>query len=174
MVRRRWLYTGRRRRGRRVACWVRSVRLDFTYDRRHGFRLVAFAVMVDGPRGRHAGPEVSCDMPKKPDQSQANGTAVHTAAAAPRWFDKTPVLSGYLRDMQYEDGGGAREPSYLLVKAAGGEWLITLKDPTEARQLRVRVSDLMTMFGALEALLTSGTCPWEPDAWAASRSKKKR
>lgn len=112
-------------------------------------------------------------MPRKPDQSVVGPGEVRQAAGRPKVLEKTPVLASYLLDLAYEDGGGAREPSYLILKAAGGEWLATLKDPTEARQLRVRVSDLGTVYAALEALLSAGACPWEPDAWAEKRSGRK-
>lgn len=114
-------------------------------------------------------------MPKKPDQTMADPTIVAKAANHPRVLDKAPTLASYLLDLAYEDGGGARQPSRLFIEASGGEWLIVLKDPTEARQVRVRVGDLGTMWAALEAILTVGSCPWEPDLWAANnRAKKKK
>ena len=113
-------------------------------------------------------------MPKKPAAAGPGGDAPRQAAARPKVLEKTPTLAGFLLDLQYEDGGGPREPSYMIVKAAGGEWLVTLKDPTEARQLRTRVTDLGTAYAALEGLLVADSCPWEPDSWAQGRKPGRR
>jgi len=113
-------------------------------------------------------------VPKKPEPGSAVGGTVVRAAAIGKMFDKTPLLASYLVDLQYDDGGGMRQPSRLFVEVVGTEWVFTLKDPTECRQLRVRVGDPGTGLAALEALLSSNTCPWEPDLWAANKPAKKR
>jgi hypothetical protein len=119
---------------------------------------------------RVAGPTWGLNVPRKPDSAGGGGSPPTAAARVPAVLSKTPTLASYLLDLQYEGGGGPREPSYLLIRAAAGEWLLTLKDPTEVRQLRTRVTDLGTAWASLEALLASDCCPWEPDIWA-SRGK---
>ena len=113
-------------------------------------------------------------MPKKPENVASEPGQVRRPLAVPKWLEKTPVLASYLLDLDYEDGGGPREPSYYTVRPTRTGWDITLKDPDTCRQLRVSVSDLGTMFAALEALLVSGTCPWEDDRWARERAPKKK
>jgi len=130
--------------------------------------------MEGSGRNRAAGRVRSIDVPKKPVASVGAESTPRQAAACPKAFDKTPTLAGFLVDLQYEEGGGPREPSYVIIKAAGGEWLVTLKDPTEARQLRVRVTDLGTCWASLEALLNADSCPWEPDTWAVGRKAGSR
>lgn len=174
MVARWMLWRAGRRRGRIVRSWVAGVRMDFEYNRRTGWRLVSWAVMCRDGGDRRATREVKLGMPKKPEVTHADTGVVPRAAAPGRVLDKTPTLAGYLIDMGYEDGGGPRQPSRLFIEATGGEWLIVLKDPTECRQLRARVTDLGTAYAALEALLTSGTCPWEPDLWAANAKGRKK
>jgi len=167
----RWrLWRGDRRRPKVTRQWVGSVRLDLEYARQTGYRLVAWAVMEERHGRRAASSVRRCDVPKKPDSAGSSGGIPTQAAPRPKVLDKTPLLASFLLDLQYEDGGGPREPSYLIVKAAGGEWLVTMKDPTEARQVRIRVSDLGTAYAALEALLSGDSCPWEPDAWAMKSS----
>lgn len=171
----RWrLWRGCRRRPRVTRQWVGRVRLDFAYHRRTGYRLVAWAVMVSRDGLSVAGPVQECHVPKKPDSQGAGGDVPRSAAPRPKVLDKTPVLAGYLLDLQYEDGGGSREPSFLFIRAAAGEWLVTLKDPTERRQIRARVTDLGTAWAALEALLTSDSCPWEADAYQQGRKPANR
>ena len=174
VVKRRDLWAGVRRRAGVVRSWSNGVRWDQAYDRRRGWRLISWAVMEVVRGVRRASKPREADVPKKPDQSVVVPGTVEQAARVPKVLERTPVLASYLLDLSYEDGGGAREPSYLIVKAAGGEWLVTLKDPTECRQLRVRVSDLGTAYAQLEALLTAGVCPWERDQWAEDRKPKKR
>ena len=174
LMRKRDLWHAARRRGRIVRSWSNGVRWDWVYSRRTGWRLVAWAVMEIVNGIRRASPPRRCDVPKKPDQSVVVPGTVEQAARLPKVLERTPVLASYLLDLSYEEGGGAREPSYLILKAAGGEWLVTLKDPTECRQLRTRVSDLGTAYAALEALLTAGVCPWERDEWAEARRPKKK
>lgn len=108
-------------------------------------------------------------MPRKPSGSQATEGLIPKAAPPGRVLEKCPILASYLTDLAYEEGGGPRVPSRLFISAGGGEWLVTLKDETEARQLRVRVGDLGTAYAALEALLGSPVCPWEPDAYAMQK-----
>jgi len=173
MVRRWRLWRGDRRRPKVTRHWVGTVRLDLEYSKRTGFRLVGWALMEVRGRVRAAYKTWEFNVPKKPGDSGASGGVASQAASRPKVLDKTPVLASYLLDLQYEDGGGPREPSYLIVKAAGGEWLVTMKDPTEARQIRLRVSDLGTIYAALEALLGADSCPWEPDAWAMKSSGRR-
>lgn len=170
----RWrLWRGASKRPKVTRQWVGSVRLDLEYAQRTGYRLVAWATMELRGKVRAASSARRIDVPKKPDH-QGSGPSVATQAAPrPKVLDKTPLLASYLLDLQYEDGGGPREPAYLIIKAAGGEWLVTMKDPTEARQIRLRVSDLGTAYAALEALLSGDSCPWEPDAWAMKSSGRK-
>jgi hypothetical protein len=144
-----------------------------TYSKRNGYRLCGWAVMETRAGLRSAGPTVEIEVPKKPVASPGGDREVRRAAAVPKVMEKCPLLAGYLLDTSYEGGVEPREPSYLIVKAAGGEWLVTLKDPTEARQIRLRVTDLGTAWATLEALLTSDTCPWEDDVWAAGRRPRK-
>jgi hypothetical protein len=166
MVQRWRLWRADRRRPKVTRQWVGPVRLDLVYDRRTGYRLVAWAVMETRGGVRSASCLREIGMPRKPAAAAPGEGGPRQAAPRPKVLDKTPLLASYLLDMQYEEGGGPREPSYLIIKAAGGEWLCTLKDPTEARQLRLRVSDLGTLYAALEALLSADSCPWEPDVWA--------
>jgi hypothetical protein len=167
----RWrLWRGCRKRPKVTRQWLGSVRLDLEYGQHTGYRLVAWAVMEVRGEVRSASKVWSIDVPKKPGEHGGGGSVASQAAPRPKVLDKTPVLASFLLDLQYEDGGGPREPSYLIIKAAGGEWLVTMKDPTEARQIRLRVSDLGTCYAALEALLSGDTCPWEPDAWAMKSS----
>jgi len=173
MVHRWRLWRGGRRRPRVTRHWVGHVRLDLEYHRRDGFRLVAWAVMEVRGQVKAAFRTWRINVPKKPAAASAGGSEPRQAAPRPKILEKTPTLAGFLLDLQYEDGGGPREPSYLIIKAAGGEWLATLKDPTEARQIRIRVTDLGTVWAALEALLGADSCPWEPDAWAIKASGRK-
>lgn len=167
----RWrLWRGDRKRPKVTRQWVGSVRLDLSYSTHTGYTLRTWAVMERKGGGYAASQERMADVPKKPDSAGSGSSVPTQAAARPKVLDKTPVLASYLLDLQYEDGGGPREPSYLIIKAAGGEWLVTMKDPTEARQVRLRVSDIGTAYAALEALLTGDSCPWEPDAWAMKSS----
>lgn len=174
MVLKRDLFCGRLKRGLRIRGWVGPVRLDFTYSRRHGHALVAFAVLEVRDGSRRAGPEWSVDVPKKPDQTAPETGAVRRLLAVPKWLEKTPVLASYLLDLDYEDGGGPREQSYITLRPTRVSFDVTLKDPDTCRQLRVSVADMGTMFAALEALLVSGTCPWEDDRWALERRPKKK
>lgn len=176
MVKRWRLWRAERRRPRITRQWVGSVRLDLDYCPRLGYRLVGWAVFETRKGVRAAFRSWSIDVPRKPSSEAGVASAPTQAAPRPKVLEKTPTLASYLLDLQYEDGGGPREPSYLLVRAAGGEWLATLKDPTEARQLRLRVSDLGTVYAALEALVAADSCPWEPDVWAqkaGSRGRRK-
>jgi len=171
----RWrLWRGARRRPRITRQWLGQVRLDLEYSPRYGYRLVAWAILELRGGVRAAHHTWSFNVPKKPAAPAPGGDAPRQAAPRPKVLDRTPVLASFLLDMQYEDGAGAREPSYLILRAAGGEWLATLKDPTEARQLRLRVSDLGTVYAALEALLSGETCPWEPDLWANQKAGSRR
>jgi len=173
MVRRLRLWSGSRKRPKVTRQWVGSVRLDLEYSKRTGYRLVAWAIMEVRGQVRSAGKTWSVDVPKKPADVGSVAPAARQAAPKPSVLSKTPVLASFLLDMQYEDGGGPREPSYLIIRAAGGEWMATLKDPTEARQIRLRVTDLGTVYAALEALLAGDSCPWEPDVWTTQRKGRK-
>lgn len=171
----RWrLWRAERRRPKVTRQWVGSVRLDLDYCPRLGYRLVGWAVLETRRGVRAVHRAWSIDVPRKPSGEAGAGSAPTQAAPRPKVLEKTPTLASYLLDLQYEDGGGPREPSYLLLRAAGGEWLATLKDPTEARQLRLRVSDLGTVYAALEALLNADSCPWEPDTWATQKAGRRR
>lgn len=175
MVRRWQLWRGDRKRPKVTRHWLGTVRLDLEYAPRTGYRLVAWAVLETRGGVRAAGRVWELNVPRKPAASAGGDQPNRQAAPRPKVLEKTPILASYLLDMAYEDGGGPREPSYLILRAAGGEWLATLKDPTEARQLRLRVTDLGTVYAALEALLGADSCPWEPDAWASgSRGRKPR
>lgn len=171
----RWrLWRAKRKRPRVTRQWLGHIRFDLEYAQRTGYRLVAWAVMELRGQVRAAGRVWELDVPKKPASATAGGSEPRQAAKPPKVLEKTPTLASFLLDLQYEDGGGPREPSYLIIKAAGGEWLATLKDPTEKRQLRLRVTDLGTVWAALEALLAADSCPWEPDAWAMDQRSRKR
>lgn len=154
--------------------WVSGVRIDLRYSRRAGYKLVAWArwEVVAGQR-LVVTYEVSL-VPKKPGESKAGEGPLPRAADPCTMFHKTPELQKYLIDLAYEDGGGARRSSRLFVDTGGGEYLVTLKDPTECRQLRVRVRDLGTAWVALEALLCSNSCPWEVDQYELDRRPKQK
>jgi len=162
------LYRPRRRMTR---VWVMGVRLDFEYDRRLGFRLVSWALMKSGPRGRHAVVQEEGIVPKKPDQVEVVPGEVRKILSCPKSMAKLPTLASYVLDMDYEDGGGPRKPSNWLVSPTVLGWQITFKDPSTCRQLRVTVGDLDTALPALEALLAGPSCPWEVDEWAVKRQK---
>jgi len=164
-----WWRSRYRPRRRMTRVWVLGVRLDFEYTRREGFRLVAWARMVDGSRGRHAVVQETFVVPKKPDQVESSPGEVRKVLPLPKSLAKLPTLASYILDMDYEEGGGPRKPSNWLVTPTVLGWQITFKDPTTCRQLRLTVSDLDTAFASLEALLAGPSCPWEPDEWAAKR-----
>lgn len=113
-------------------------------------------------------------MPKKPSDADKLGVMPLIAVAKPKMLDRCPMLVSFLTDLWYEGTTESREPSYLIIRARDGEWHVTLKDPTEKRQVRLRVEDLGTAWAALEALLTAPSCPWEPDSWAGKRGPQKR
>jgi len=173
VVRRRDLWQGKRRRPVVTTGWVAGVRLDLRYSKRDGYRLVSWAVMDYRGRLRAAGPTWEIEMPKRPSESNKLGLVPLQAAPPGKWLEKTPTLASYFVDLFYEGTTDPREPCYLLVKPREGKWQFTLKDPTEARQLRVQVTEPATGLASLEALLVSETCPWEPDSYAA-KAKKKR
>lgn len=167
-----WWRSRYRPRRRMTHVWVMGVRLDFEYTRRAGFRLVAWARMVNGPRGRHAVVQEEFIVPKKPDQVESSAGEVRKVLACPKSMAKLPTVASYCLDMDYEDGGGPRKPSYWTVTPTVLGWQITFKDPSTCRQLRLTVGDLDTGLASLEALLAGPSCPWEPDEWAAQRQAK--
>lgn len=170
----RWqLWRGCRRRGKITSAWLNSIRFDCAYTKRHGFQLVSWAVMVTRGGKRCAGPTQEVKMPKKPDETTRFGVTAARAADPGQMFAKLPILGSYLVDLFYEGGTETREPGYMLVRARDGKWHLTLKDPSEGRQVRLMVTEPGTMWAAMEALLASGTCPWEPDGWAGKSKKKK-
>lgn len=112
-------------------------------------------------------------VPKKPEV--ANGSNVRAVAYKTGAILKNfPVLRSYLTDTTYEGSTDRRQPGLLIIRPSGGQWHITLKDPSTATQLRVSVDDLDRAFTALEGLLLSPECPWEDDEWQQSRGAKKR
>lgn len=168
-----WWRSCYRRRRRVTRVWVMGVRLDFEYSRREGFRLVAWALLEDGPGGRRAVVQEEGVVPKKPAQGEVRSGEVRQILAPPKLLEKLPTLRSYLLDMDYEEGGGPREVSYYTVRPTPIGWAITLKDPSTCRQLRVTVADLGTALAALDALLGGDSCPWEPDQWAEQRQPRK-
>lgn len=167
-----WWRSCYRPRKRMTHVWCMGVRFDFQYDRRAGFRLVSWARMVSGPRGRHAVVQEVCVVPKKPDQIEATPGEVRKVLPCPRAMAKLPTLASYCLDMDYEDGGGPRKPSYWTVTPTVLGWVFTFKDPSTCRQVRLTVADYDTGLAQLEALLSAPSCPWEPDEWAAQRQAK--
>lgn len=174
VVRKRDLHCGRRRRGRVISGWLGNVRIDHVYNRRTGHRVVAWAVLEFRHGYRRAVIVERFPMPKRPEQDQPGVGTVRKAGGVCRWLDKTPLLASYLQDLDYEDGGGPRELSYLTIRPSRFGWDVTLKDPSTAKQLRTSVTDLTTALASIEALLASGTCPWEDDRWAQERLPKKK
>lgn len=117
--------------------------------------------------------EWSDSMPKRPTIT-ADATGPMVAFKTGDILKRFPVLRSYLTETRYDDSTDRRQPSLLIIRPSGGLWNITLKDPSAAAQLRVAVDDLDKAFPALEALLISSECPWEPDEWQQQRGAKSR
>jgi hypothetical protein len=169
MVIRSRLWTGKRKRGKYPSHWLGRVRFDFSYSRRVGYRLLAIAKLIGFGASRRASKPEEIDVPKKPASISAVKGVVRKILPVPKAYEKTPVLAGYLLDLDYEGDDGPREPGYYTVRPSAMGWQYTLKDPSTARQLRVTVADPAIAFATLEALLVSETCPWEVDSWAEKR-----
>lgn len=171
----RWrLWRGSRKRPRVLRVWWRGVRFDFRYDLRHGFCLVAAAVIRVRGGVRSAVVLWEFDVPKKPVPGATQGGAAVAPAKRSKVLGSHPLLASFLMDLSYEDSGDPREPSYLLIKVRGSVWEVTLKDPTECRQLVVQVPSDDLAYAALEALLGADVCPWQPDSFALARAKGKK
>jgi hypothetical protein len=172
---RKWSSSYCRRHGRSVVRqWVGPVRLDLSWREYRGWRLIGWAAMGAVGGQRAAVVREVFTVPKKPEVVAGESGVIPKAASGGRIFDKTPLLLGYLVDLAYEEGGGPRQVSRVSLEAAAGEWLVTLSDPTTLKMIRVRVSDPGTAWAALEALLATATCPWEPCPWLQARAGKSR
>lgn len=171
----RWMFfRADRKRPHVTRVWVRGVRLDIKKTQYKGYVLVTFAIRRKGvPVGQELPEEVSV-VPKKPEFAEPVPGVVRKALAVPRMFAKTPALASHLVDLDYEDGQGSRKLSYLNITPSVVGWSVTLKDPSTAKAVRLTVADLDTAWAALEALLTSGTCPWEPDHFLEEKLPKKK
>lgn len=156
------------------SCWVGSVRLDFSFHRRDGWRLSRYAIRRPSRRAISGFVLEEFDVPRKPETVVPQVGTVRKALATPRALAKAPTLASYLLDLDYEDGGGARQLSYLNIHPGTLGWTCYLKDPTPAMSLRLVVQDLDTLWAQLEALLTTGVCPWEPDQFLEERRNGKK
>lgn len=107
-------------------------------------------------------------MPKMPEK--AGGAAVPYAEGGD-WVKAYPLLLGYMVDSAWPDGAH-RAPGRLFLAPEGGQWVATLKEPTQGLILRVSVQYPAEAWPALEAALRLPAPPWQADPWEKGRRKK--
>lgn len=153
----------------RIKIWsLRGHKMWFAVSRWFGCRLVRYKrwggfPVVEFPRAIQRRGR----MPKRPEIAAS-------IAAQAKAFDSTslakkyPVLASYLSDLYYEVETGKepvpRKPSSVFLFPGNGFITAVLKESSTGLQLRVQVTSLELVWGALEQLLSSVNTPWEPDA----------
>lgn len=113
-------------------------------------------------------------MPSKPEL-RADGEVSLKAAQPGLMLGEFPLVVSTLIDLKYDGTDERRLPGSLLVRPSAGVWLLILKDPSSALQLRAQAPTFEDALTSLELLLESEACPWETDPYApVPRTQKKK
>jgi hypothetical protein len=112
-------------------------------------------------------------MATKPELRQA-AVGQLRAADPGLMLGEFPRVTGILLDLQYDSDGSSRMPGTLMVRPSSGLWLLILKDPSSALQVKVQGQTFEDSLAALELLLESPDCPWEHDPYAPAKKPGKK
>jgi len=87
-----------------------------------------------------------------------------------------PSIVAHCNVTRFTDGT-PREPGTLFIRQQQGQWVVTVKEPSDKAMLTVRDEDLDAALKTLAAMLVDPEAVWEHDPWAKAsgpRRGKKR
>lgn len=113
-------------------------------------------------------PEMKKRIPK-----DAMGDAKHRAPMESAYFSEFMSLLEHMAMLKYDDGS-KREVGWITITTRGDAWVVTVKDPDGACELRVIAATLDKALEDAAMLVSADDCPWVEDPFLRAKKAKTR
>jgi len=101
------------------------------------------------------------------------GDARHLAPIETEVFRELLPLVEHMCIRKYDDGE-MRAVGWITIKTEGHAWVVQVKDPDGACQIKVIGETLDAALRTAAVMLAADDCPWEPDGWLSANKAKKK